>query len=730
MAAETLAVATFQNKTDNQPRQLHVSWEKLVHVLTNHHEREEKDGLLWSPTLYTPGMPRGKANVVSVSALVLDFDHEADPVTFTANWSSWEYVMHTTFTHTDAEPRWRAVFPFTDPVAAEQWPHAWAQLIRLFSGASADKSCKDASRIYYLPACRPGAPHGAHVNPGRRLDPTEFLRPTVTLLVSRAHEHLGEGRNNAGMWLACQLRDNNYTQREAEDARWHTEVPTEQVKGDGHVDAYTEQEWLDTVRKVFSTSARKPWTSVPHSAVQRSAIEIEEPPGDRAVFRLTDEGNAERLVYHYGSAMRYCFETGQWLLWCETHWRPDTTNQVERLVVNVARHILRQAADVEDKVLHDLLKKQSKEMESRRGINAALELARKHVAISPDELDADPLLINTMNGTFDVRTGTLRDHSKSDLISCLCPAEYQPDARDAKLDAFLSDVASHDDELLAFLQRSAGYSLTGETGAKALFMVIGPPDTGKTTFFEALAGAAGNYARNSDFETFIQRSQVGSPRPDIARLAGARFVYAVETDAGSSLASGKVKLLTGGDKVTARFLHAREFEFAARFKLWLAANDAPRLSHSDDALWNRVQRVPFLHKPDKKDTTLLAHFRNGAASALLTWLLTGAHAWYRQGLGSAAMVEQARTTYREEMNPFSAFFEDHCQFSGEHQVLSGGLWEEYCRVVPLLHRGSRVDMAKELKTLGCTETRLHGGTRAWRGIGLIASKGGDPRLFD
>lgn len=455
-------------------------------------------------------------------------------------------------------------------------------------------------------------------------------------------------------------------------------------------------------------------------------------PPLRTDFRLTDEGNAERLVYYYGSEMRYCFEKGEWLLWNGKHWQPDKTSQAEHLVVNVARVILKQSADEPEKDLKNQLIRHSKDMESRRGIAACLELARKHVAVRPDDLDRDPLLINTQDGTFDVRTGQCRQHQKDDLISCITVAGYSPDAQDDRLDAFLRDVSENDPELLAFLQRSAGYSATGETGAKALFLVIGPPDTGKTTFFEAFAYNLGSYARNADFETFIARKEVGSPRPDIARLAGARFVYAVETDAGQALASGKVKLLSGGDTITARFLHAKEFEFAARFKLWLGANDAPHLRHSDEALWSRIQRIPFLHQPEKKDRTLPAHLRDpqGAAPAFLRWVLEGAVQWHRSGLGTSAAVDRARAEYRSEMDPFAEFFSDHCRFEPRVKVYSGTLWEEYLLRTPATHRGTRKEMASALEARGCEADRTTGGVRLWKGVCLAVSAPGDPRLFD
>jgi replicative DNA helicase len=255
----TLAVATFKHARDNEPRQHHLSWDKLTDHLMRHQERDEKDGPLWSPTLYRPDTTRGKANVEAVSCLVLDFDKGTSPTEFTRGWDTWAYVAHTTFQHTEEQPRWRIAFPLSAPISGAEWPAAWECLVRHFGSGQVDSSCRDASRIYYLPACPPGAERDAWANEGRWLDVEELFRPSVARLIDRARGELHSGRNNAGLWLACQMRDNGYTQSETEAARWDQEVPREKHDPSGRVDEYTAAEWQETVRKVFASGQREPW---------------------------------------------------------------------------------------------------------------------------------------------------------------------------------------------------------------------------------------------------------------------------------------------------------------------------------------------------------------------------------------------------------------------------------------------------------------------------------------
>ena len=254
-----LAVARFSNAKSNRVVQEEHSWGSLGDLLTQHVERKNKDGPLWSPTFYGSAVNRSKSNVLAMSCLVLDFDTGVSPEVFARGWDRFAYAMHTTFKHTTEHPRWRVVFPLARPISGEEWPIAWQRLTEHFGGGSADPVCKDASRIYYLPSCPPEADRGAVLHEGEWISPDEFLRPTVDYLIGRAKDRLSEGRNSAGMWLACQMRDNGYTQAETESVDWHREVPREKHSGNGRVDLYTRNEWIDTVRKVYRVSARQPW---------------------------------------------------------------------------------------------------------------------------------------------------------------------------------------------------------------------------------------------------------------------------------------------------------------------------------------------------------------------------------------------------------------------------------------------------------------------------------------
>ena len=217
----------------------------------------------------------------------------------------------------------------------------------------------------------------------------------------------------------------------------------------------------------------------------------------------------------------------------------------------MVRSIYTEAASAGDEVQRKALGEHARKSESESRIKAAIELAKSEpgVPVLPDQLDVDPWLLNATNGTVDLRSGKLRPHCREDLITKLAPVAYIPDATLTQWDDFLADTTNADTDLIGFLQRAVGYSLTGDCREEVLFFVHGPAAAGKSTFIEVIKAALGDYTRTADFESFLQRRDVGATRNDIARLAGARFVASIEVDEGKRLAEGLIKNLTGNDTV-------------------------------------------------------------------------------------------------------------------------------------------------------------------------------------
>lgn len=440
---------------------------------------------------------------------------------------------------------------------------------------------------------------------------------------------------------------------------------------------------------------------------------------------FTDTSNAERFAKKFAGEVRYCAPERCWYIWQGRRWEPDQTGELLQRTKLIARDLYERASTIDNGDQRKQCVDWARKSESAERRKAALFLAQSEpgIPVLPAEFDADPFALNCLNGTVDLQTGETRPHQPEDLITRLAPVCYDADARSELWERFLRESTAGDTELLSFIQRAAGYSLTGSVREEVLFFVHGPEAAGKSTFLESLKASYGDYSKVADFESFIARRDAGAIRNDIAELAGRRFVVSIEVDQGKKLAEGLVKMLTGGDTVRARFLYQESFEFCPQFKLWLAANHAPKVGDRDGAIWRRILRIPFENvvPKEKRDATLKAALRDPAVSgsAILAWAVRGCLEWQQNGLRVPEVVEQATAQYRLDMDPLKSFFEDCCTFDGGDWTATAALREAYESWAKA--NGERpIDgrqFAERLRARGCAPKTTRAG-RGWAGIGL------------
>ena len=446
---------------------------------------------------------------------------------------------------------------------------------------------------------------------------------------------------------------------------------------------------------------------------------------DSGTTPLTDLGNAQRLVSAHGADLRYCYSSKTWLVWDDQRWVEDVTGAVIRTAKETVRSMYESASGIVNDDQRTALISHAQRSESEARLKAMIELAKSEpsIPVTPDLLDSDPWLLNVLNGTIDLRTGRLIPHERKHLITKLAPVAYGPDARLSAWDEFLAQATGADPELSGFLQRGVGYCLTGNVSEEVIFFIHGPAATGKSTFLESIKAVLGEYARTADFETFLSSRRTGGPRNDIARLAGSRLVASIEVDQGKRLAEGLVKMITGGDTVTARHLYRESFEFRPTFKLWLSANHAPRIYADDDAMWRRILRVPFeqiIPKADR-DPRVKATLCDPAKAgpAILSWAVKGCLEWQERGLAVPDIVQKATDAYRLEEDPIREFVEDCCNVEPNAWTATKDLRKAYkgwCEENDVHQIGDRA-FRELLKVRGCS-ARSSNNVRGWRGIGL------------
>jgi putative DNA primase/helicase len=444
--------------------------------------------------------------------------------------------------------------------------------------------------------------------------------------------------------------------------------------------------------------------------------------GMERVFNLTDLGNAERLAAAHGQTLRYCHAWGKWLHWNGQRWEIDETDEVIRRASETVRSIQKEAGlainqDIQDKIL-----KWAKGSESRSRLHSLIQLAQAEnvIGVGPDMLDSNPWMLNAQNGIIDLQTGKLAEAAPAHLITKMVPEQYTPDAQCPKWLEFLDRIMDGNEGMIAYLQRAVGYALTGSTREQCLFILYGTGANGKSVFLETLSSMLNDYAMRTPTDTLLVKRTGGIPN-DVARLKGARLVTAVEADAGNKMAESLVKQITGGEKITARFLHREWFEFRPEFKVFLATNHKPVITGTDHAIWRRIQLIPFaVTIPAEEQDKDLALKLQGELPGILAWAVKGCIEWQRQGLSPAAEVVGATSVYRSEMDALAGFLDDCCVIEEGAYVTIAALYKAYSawcdesREKALTKRQLSARMIERQ----FTKRRGNGGKWQWRGVGL------------
>ena len=424
----------------------------------------------------------------------------------------------------------------------------------------------------------------------------------------------------------------------------------------------------------------------------------------------TDDALALTFTGRYAEDWRYCAQWGKWLVWTGNRWRADET----LLVAHLIRQVCRDASVKADS--HRLAAKLAASS-TVGGVERLTRSDRRHASTS-EEWDADPWLINTAGGVIDLQTGRIRAHARSDRMTKIATAT--PRGKCPLWHAFLADVTGGDADLAAYLQRVVGYCLTGITSEHALFFLYGTGANGKSVFVNVITTILGDYAANAPMDTFMETRTDRHPT-DLAGLRGARFVSSIETEQGRRWNESKVKAITGGDKVSARFMRQDFFEYLPQFKLVIAGNHKPSIRNVDEAMKRRLHLIPFTIKipPERRDgdlTEKLLKERDG----ILAWATEGCGLWRQMGLKPPKVVIDATDEYFDEEDAIGEFIDDECQRHREAKVSVADTfqrWQEWAN-----RRGEYIGTSRwlmqQLCNRGFERTRLHGGVKGMAGLSL------------
>lgn len=447
---------------------------------------------------------------------------------------------------------------------------------------------------------------------------------------------------------------------------------------------------------------------------------------DDEPIHLTDVGNGRRLVARHGRDLLYCDRWKTWQVWDGQRYSRDDTGEIERRAKETVRAMYAQAGTLaEDEARKDLVK-HALRSEGGPRIREMIAAARTEegIAVAPAVFDRDPWLLNVANGTIDLHTGQLRAARRDDRMTKIAPVVYDPTAQCPTWLAFLDRVMNGRQDVIDFLQRAVGYSLTGDISEHCLFLLFGTGRNGKSTFVETLSAILSDYALTTSTDTLLVQRAGGIPN-DLARLVGARLVSASESEAGRNLAEALVKQLTGGDTISARFLHAEFFDFRPTFKLWFRTNHKPTIKGTDDGIWSRIKLIPFTQRiPDAEMDKRLPERLLAELPGILAWSVAGCLAWQGDGLGMPTEVAKATAEYRGEMDILATFLADCCELNEDFRCTAKMLYAAYTTWAE--ENGERPASQKafglRLTERGFISGRGHGGGRLWAGLRLREGK--------
>ena len=442
----------------------------------------------------------------------------------------------------------------------------------------------------------------------------------------------------------------------------------------------------EEMRHVYEDLLR-PKRTLTDDQVQEAAEEIVRDGGQ---YRLTDLGNARRLVDTFGKIIRYnAVPTRKWFIWEGKRWVEDATKMIYKHVQDIIKQIFEEAATIkgdwdEGKDERKRLFKGACSLEAMNRQRAMVAMAetQQEVAMTSEQLDRDPYLFNAANCTLDLSKGDdiiRKDHDQEDYITMISPVFYEPDEECPKWIAFLEEIFKGNEEVIPFIQRAVGYSLTGDVSEQCLFFAYGTGANGKSVFFNTIEMLFGHYYGRAPAEMLMQQKYNQIPT-DVADLRGMRFVVCSELPDNRRFNEERIKDLTGGDPIKARRMREDFFTFNPTHKLWMYGNHKPVIYGNDTGIWRRLKIIPFTitipaeHRLPMRE--LLGGFK-AELSGIMNWALEGYLMYRERGFCDPPSIIAAAEDYRSEMDLLGMFLSECCKKDTFATLVAKRLWEKY-----------------------------------------------------
>jgi putative DNA primase/helicase len=432
----------------------------------------------------------------------------------------------------------------------------------------------------------------------------------------------------------------------------------------------------------------------------------------------TDDGNAQLLAHLHAHHIRYVAQRKQWLAWDGHRWAWDQRGIIRELAKHTIRNLDIHGDD-------DLAKHWARSL-SKRALDAMVALAStiEGIVVDAGDLDAHVDALNTPGGIINLTNGALAAPDPACLHTRSTAVTPTPGPT-PRWNAFLTDTFTGHPTLTGYVQRLAGYSATGRVTHHVLPFLHGSGQNGKTVFLDVMRKLLGDYATTTG-ANFLMAGRDQHPQ-ELARLHGMRFVITSEVNEGDRFDEAKVKWLTGGDAVTAHFMHENDFTFAPSHTLWLMGNKQPQVAAGGDSFWRRLRLIEFANKvPDERKNPYLAdELIADEGPGILQWVISGAVAVHEYGLQDPAEVLAATRTYAAEEDHVARFIEDRITVAAEGRVDQAELraiYEKWCRDAGENALNARSYLRELRSRLPIQDAKSHG-RRLFKGIVLTGDEG-------
>ncbi|MCK4791609.1 MAG: hypothetical protein KAV87_48200, partial [Desulfobacteraceae bacterium] len=411
--------------------------------------------------------------------------------------------------------------------------------------------------------------------------------------------------------------------------------------------------------------------------------------------------------------IRYCPEMVGWYIWNGQIWNLDTAGQINQLAKSMTVELWDRAQHITDLDQKKKMVNFAISCENQSKIKSMVESAQNEpgIPISINEFDKNRDVLCVGNGIVDLRTLVLSEFDKSEYITKQIPTKYNPSASCPRFDTFLNEIFAGDQELVGFMKRYLGYSITGNTNEQVFVLLEGSGANGKGTLIDTVMEVMADYAKTTAPETIIQKKYERSSTNDLAALKGARFVTTSENEANQVLDEGRIKRITGQDKIACRFLYREFFEYIPEYKLALLTNHDIIIKAQDYSIWRRILKLhfPVTFEKGKSDKNLRDELLK-EKEGILHWLIEGAKEWYDVGLIVPESIKLTTQEYKEELDTEGDFVELFCVVDDGVSVASGDLYTLYkswCEVTNIFPKGTR-SFARELSDRNFKSNKKNG----------------------